>query len=101
MFYVSPCLSTDPLVTCYIDRVDADPTDRDIKIGVAAVINITCEGRLCGPAVRHSLRDREVRGSIPGRVKPKTLKLVVAADPPSVWRYGFTVKSGRSGVRIM
>ncbi|GFS08068.1 hypothetical protein ElyMa_006584400 [Elysia marginata] len=47
--------------------------------------------RLCGLAVRNSLRDREVRGSIPGRVKPRTLKLVLAADPPSFWHYGFSV----------
>ncbi|GFS25414.1 hypothetical protein ElyMa_005182700 [Elysia marginata] len=59
-----------------------------------------CSDRLCGLAVRHSLRGREVRGSIPGRVKPRTLKLVLAADPPSVWRYGFSAKSGPSGVRI-
>ncbi|GFR65512.1 kelch repeat and BTB domain-containing protein 12 [Elysia marginata] len=39
-------------------------------------------------------------GSIPGRVKPRTLKLVLAADPPSVWHYGFSAKSGRPGVRI-
>ncbi|GFS06339.1 alkaline phosphatase [Elysia marginata] len=52
-------------------------------------------------AVRHSLRDREMRGSIPGRVKPRTLKLVLAADPPSVWHYGFSGKSGRPGVSIM
>ncbi|GFR73658.1 hypothetical protein ElyMa_002142800 [Elysia marginata] len=57
--------------------------------------------RLCGLAVRLSLRDREVRGSIPGRVKPRTLKLVLAADPPSVWHYEFRIKSGRPGVRIM
>ncbi|GFR91108.1 hypothetical protein ElyMa_002584900 [Elysia marginata] len=57
--------------------------------------------RLCGLAVRHSLRDREVRGSIPGRVKQKTLKLVLADDPPGVWHYGFSVKFGRPGVRIM
>ncbi|GFS26323.1 hypothetical protein ElyMa_007050600 [Elysia marginata] len=52
-------------------------------------------------AVRHSLRDREVRGSIPGRVKPRTLKLVLAADPPCIWHNGFSAKSGRPGVRIM
>ncbi|GFR88796.1 hypothetical protein ElyMa_000778400 [Elysia marginata] len=57
--------------------------------------------RLCGLAVRHSLTDREVRGSIPGRVKPRTLKLVSAADPPSVWHDGFSSKSGRPGVRII
>ncbi|GFR79331.1 hypothetical protein ElyMa_004017500 [Elysia marginata] len=57
--------------------------------------------RLCGLAVRHSLRDLKVSGSIPGRVKPRTLKLVLAADPPSVWHYGFSAKSGRPGVRIM
>ncbi|GFR98966.1 hypothetical protein ElyMa_004515800 [Elysia marginata] len=47
--------------------------------------------RLCGLAVKHSLRDREVRGSISRRVKPGTLKLVSAAVPPSVWHYGFSV----------
>ncbi|GFR77556.1 hypothetical protein ElyMa_003971700 [Elysia marginata] len=57
--------------------------------------------RLCGLAVRHSFRDRDVRSSIPGRDKPGTLKLVLAADPPSVWRCGFSVQSGRPGVRIM
>ncbi|GFR91399.1 hypothetical protein ElyMa_006174800 [Elysia marginata] len=57
--------------------------------------------RLCGPALRHSLRDRKVRGSMPGQVKPKTLKLVLAADPPSVWHYGFSAKCGLPGVRIM
>ncbi|GFR60456.1 hypothetical protein ElyMa_005408300 [Elysia marginata] len=37
-------------------------------------------------------RDREVRGSIPDRVKPRTLKLVLlAADPPSVWHNRFSV----------
>ncbi|GFS11111.1 hypothetical protein ElyMa_001339100 [Elysia marginata] len=57
--------------------------------------------RLCGLAVRYCSRDREERGSIPGRVKPRTLNLVLAADPPSVWHYGFSVKSGRPGVTIM
>ncbi|GFR65361.1 hypothetical protein ElyMa_003655800 [Elysia marginata] len=57
--------------------------------------------RLCGLAVRYSLGDREVRGSIPGRVKPRTLKLVLAVDLPSVCHYGFCAKSGRPGVRIM
>ncbi|GFR92332.1 hypothetical protein ElyMa_000865600 [Elysia marginata] len=57
--------------------------------------------RLCGLAVRRSLRDREVCGSIPGRVIPRTLKSVLAADPPSVWHYGFSAKSGWPGVRIM
>ncbi|GFS08689.1 hypothetical protein ElyMa_001281000 [Elysia marginata] len=57
--------------------------------------------RLCGLAVRHSLRDREVRDSIPGRVKLRTLILVLAADLPSVWHYGFSAKTGRPGVRIM
>ncbi|GFR80752.1 hypothetical protein ElyMa_000588300 [Elysia marginata] len=39
-----------------------------------------------------------MRGSIPGRVK---LKLVLAADPPNVWHYRVSAKSGRPGVRIM
>ncbi|GFS09206.1 hypothetical protein ElyMa_003032500 [Elysia marginata] len=51
--------------------------------------------RLCGLAVRHSPRDWEVRDSIPDRVKPRTLKLVSAADSPSVWHYGFSAKFGR------
>ncbi|GFR95200.1 hypothetical protein ElyMa_000937900 [Elysia marginata] len=56
---------------------------------------------LCGQAVRHSLRAREVRGLIHGRVKLRTLKLVLAAAPPSVRHYGFSVKSGPPGVKIM
>ncbi|GFR65115.1 hypothetical protein ElyMa_005521900 [Elysia marginata] len=32
--------------------------------------------RHCGLAVRHLLRDGKVRGSIPGQVKPRTLKLI-------------------------
>ncbi|GFS02574.1 hypothetical protein ElyMa_006448000 [Elysia marginata] len=40
-------------------------------------------------------------GSIPGRVKLRTSKLVLVADPPGVWHYGFSAKSGRPGVRIM
>ncbi|GFR61200.1 hypothetical protein ElyMa_000097700 [Elysia marginata] len=42
------------------------------------------------PSGKTSLRDREACGSIPGQVKPRTLKLVLAADPPSVWHYGFS-----------
>ncbi|GFR64405.1 hypothetical protein ElyMa_005506300 [Elysia marginata] len=38
--------------------------------------NAISTDRLCGLAARHSLRDWEVLGSIPCRVKPKTLKLV-------------------------
>ncbi|GFR74902.1 mesenchyme-specific cell surface glycoprotein [Elysia marginata] len=57
--------------------------------------------RLYGLAVRHSLRDRDLRDSIPGRVKPKTFKLVLAADPPSVRHYGFSVKSGRPGKDVL
>ncbi|GFS07461.1 hypothetical protein ElyMa_006570400 [Elysia marginata] len=37
-------------------------------------------------------------GSFPSRVKPKTLKMVLVADRPCVWYYGFTAKPG---VRIM
>ncbi|GFR84061.1 hypothetical protein ElyMa_004141400 [Elysia marginata] len=67
-----------------------------------ALDTFSAHHRLCGLGVRHSLGvgDREVRGSILlDRVKPRTLKLVLAADPPSVWHYGFSVKSGRPGVR--
>ncbi|GFR75335.1 hypothetical protein ElyMa_000452500 [Elysia marginata] len=32
--------------------------------------------RLCGLAVRHSLRDREAYGSMSSRVKPRTLRLI-------------------------
>ncbi|GFR67797.1 hypothetical protein ElyMa_003716000 [Elysia marginata] len=62
---------------------------------------VSLRDRLCGLAVRHSPRDREVRGSIPSRVKPRTSKLVLAAHPSSVWHYGFSAKSGRRGVRIL
>ncbi|GFR82044.1 hypothetical protein ElyMa_002355900 [Elysia marginata] len=58
-----------------------------------------------GPALEPSDKTLPQRsegvGSIPGRVKPRTLKLVLAADPPSVWHYGFSAKSSRHGVRIM
>ncbi|GFR92108.1 ribonuclease H [Elysia marginata] len=47
-----------------------------------------------GLAVRHSLKDREVRVSIPGRVKPRTLELVLAecviSVPDSKTEGGFT-----------
>ncbi|GFR77593.1 hypothetical protein ElyMa_003973100 [Elysia marginata] len=45
--------------------------------------------RLCGLVVRHSHQRSGDEGSILGRVKPRALKLVLAADPPSVWHYGF------------
>ena len=38
-----------------------------------------CEDRHSGSVVERSLCDREVAGSIPGRVIPKTLKMVLAA----------------------
>ncbi|GFS17929.1 hypothetical protein ElyMa_003251000 [Elysia marginata] len=57
--------------------------------------------RFCGLAVRHLLSDQEVRGSFPGRVKPRTLKLALAFDQPGDWHYGFSAKSGRLCVSIM
>ncbi|GFR97157.1 hypothetical protein ElyMa_004470400 [Elysia marginata] len=51
--------------------------------------------------VRHLLRDREVRGSIPDPSQTKDFKMLSAADPPSVWHWGFSPKSGRPSVRIM
>ncbi|GFS08610.1 hypothetical protein ElyMa_003018000 [Elysia marginata] len=57
--------------------------------------------RLCCLAVKTLAQRSGGTGSIPGRVKPKTLKLVLVADPPGVWHYGFSAKSGRPGVRIM
>ncbi|GFS23145.1 hypothetical protein ElyMa_006970000 [Elysia marginata] len=56
---------------------------------------------LCGLAVKTLAQRSEGTGSIPGRVKPKTLKLVLVADPPGVWHYRFSAKSGRPGVKIM
>ena len=38
------------------------------------------QNRLRGSVVERPLADREVGGSIPGRVRPKTLKLVVIAS---------------------
>ncbi|GFS19046.1 hypothetical protein ElyMa_001536900 [Elysia marginata] len=52
-------------------------------------------------AVKTLAQRSEDTGLIPGRVKPRTLKLVLVADPPGVWHYGFSAKSGRPGVRIM
>ncbi|GFS21127.1 hypothetical protein ElyMa_005074400 [Elysia marginata] len=57
--------------------------------------------RLCGLAVKTLAQRSGGSGSIPGRVKPRTLKLALAADPPCVWHYGFSAKSGRPGVSIM
>ena len=47
------------------------------------ISNFLIGNRLGGLVVARSPRVREVVGSIPGRVIPKTLKLVVAASPPS------------------
>ncbi|GFR59308.1 hypothetical protein ElyMa_003502100 [Elysia marginata] len=33
--------------------------------------------------------------------RASSAKNLLATKPPSVWRYGFSVKSGRPGVRIM
>ncbi|GFR82222.1 hypothetical protein ElyMa_005944300 [Elysia marginata] len=57
--------------------------------------------RLCGLAVKTLAQRSAGTGSIPGRVNPWTLKLLLIADPPGVWHYGFSAKSGRPGVRIM
>ncbi|GFS23356.1 hypothetical protein ElyMa_001637800 [Elysia marginata] len=57
--------------------------------------------RLCGLAVTTLAQISGGTGSFPGRVKPKTLKLVLVADAPGVWHYGFSAKSGRPGVKIM
>ncbi|GFR98792.1 hypothetical protein ElyMa_002777700 [Elysia marginata] len=56
--------------------------------------------RLFGLAVRHSLGDQEVRGSIPGRVKPRTLNIVLAADPACVWHYGFSGQDNVTGCGV-
>ncbi|GFO04219.1 hypothetical protein PoB_003072400, partial [Plakobranchus ocellatus] len=34
----------DPLSTCFIERVDAKATDREVRIGGSALVNITCNG---------------------------------------------------------
>ncbi|GFR62798.1 Kunitz-type serine protease inhibitor [Elysia marginata] len=54
--------------------------------------------RLCGLAVKTLAQRSGGTGSIHGRVKPRTLKLVLVADPSGVWHYGFSAKSGRLGV---
>ncbi|GFR86183.1 hypothetical protein ElyMa_006046600 [Elysia marginata] len=71
-----------------------------VKVHIRGHTVHTVLHRLCGQAVMQSLRDREVRVRSPGRVKPRTLKLVLVADPPSVWHYGYSAKSGRPGVWI-
>ncbi|GFS15344.1 multidrug resistance-associated protein 1 [Elysia marginata] len=57
--------------------------------------------RLCGLAVKTLAQRPGGKGSIPGRFKPKTLKLVLVADPPGVWHYGFSARSGWPDVRII
>ncbi|GFR79047.1 hypothetical protein ElyMa_002279900 [Elysia marginata] len=44
---------------------------------------ISCSS-VSSEAVRHSLRDREVRGSIPGRVKTKDFKAVTATAAAAI-----------------
>jgi hypothetical protein len=41
------------------------------------------------------------RGSSPGRVKPKTIKLVLVASPLSTRYYGERAKTGLLGIGIM
>ena len=48
----------------------------DIYVKVSILINYN---RHSGSVVERPLCDREVAGSIPGRVIPKTLKMVLAA----------------------
>ncbi|GFS12491.1 hypothetical protein ElyMa_001371900 [Elysia marginata] len=81
---------------------------RPINLHVFQVITFTSLARmtdeinrLCGLAVKKLAQRCGGTVSIPGQVKPKTLKLVLVVDPPGVWHYGFSAKSGRSGVRIM
>ncbi|GFS24004.1 hypothetical protein ElyMa_005147000 [Elysia marginata] len=57
--------------------------------------------RLCGLAIKTLTQRSGGTSSIPVRVKPRSLKFGLAADPPSVWHCGFSAKSGRPGVRIM
>ncbi|GFR67582.1 tumor necrosis factor ligand superfamily member 10 [Elysia marginata] len=61
----------------------------------------TVTDRLCSLAVKTLAQRSGGTGSIPGLVKPRTLKLILVADPPGVWHYGFSAKSGRLSVRIM
>ncbi|GFS09185.1 hypothetical protein ElyMa_004776400 [Elysia marginata] len=63
--------------------------------------NLAHGHRLCGLAVKTLAERQGETSSIPGRVKPRTLKFVLVADPPGAWHYGFSAKSGRHSVRIM
>ena len=51
--------------------------------------------------VKASASKAEDRGSIPGRVIPKTLKWNFSSGPASAWHYGIRTKTGRPGVSIM
>ena len=50
--------------------------------------------------LRRPPREREVVGSIPGRVLPKTKIGILVAAPPGVWHYGVSARTGRPGVSI-
>ena len=53
------------------------------NISYTVISNFLIGNRLGGLVVARSPRVREIVGSIPGRVIPETLKLVVAASPPN------------------
>jgi hypothetical protein len=54
-----------------------------VNFRYTGISNFLINNRPGGLVVPRSPRVQEVVGSIPGRVIPKTLKLVVAASPPS------------------
>ncbi|GFR71553.1 hypothetical protein ElyMa_000355700, partial [Elysia marginata] len=92
----------DDQMTSTPHTVSYSPSNSEGRLSIGTDdANVPHSVQFSPTAVRHSLRNREVRGSIPDRVKPRSLKLALAADPPSVWPYEFSVKSGRPGVRIM
>ena len=52
---------------------------KKISVHCTFVLKKTTKKRHSGSVVERPLCDREVAGSIPGRVIPKTLKMVIAA----------------------
>ena len=63
--------------------------------------NINQKYHICGVWLACSHRVRQIVGSSPGRVKPRTLHLVFVASPLNTQHYGERAKIGWLEIRIM
>ena len=66
------------LLKCFVEK-QRKKNNNYSHIVIHYFINYRSQDRHSGSVVERPLCDREVAGSIPGRVIPKTLKMVLAA----------------------